>query len=152
MALIKKVNPVLYSKEDAASITCDNMYELLQENLNTRQVAVSVRGVRMGKFRYETLTEVVHIPRDPKSLYDFCPKGYDHYEVVVNYTQDSLLPDQLMTRGDFVMELLAKWQAIEDSLPERSALRSRFQVASTLLQGTYATHELTDLSYLEGAD
>lgn len=150
----KTLVPSLITKAEAAEIICKSLYESTQENLGTNKVAISVRGATTHNFGYSVHTNLTHLPREPKPLLSYCPTGYDYYEVITNFTQDYLPCDQLMTRGEFLMELMnileAKYKDLSDST--KKTLGPSYLDAIDLIRNTYETRELTDLSYLEGAD
>lgn len=139
------------TKEEAGTINVEKLYEKFKERLLTNKIAISVKGATVHTFGHSTHTNMVHLPRDPKFLIEFCPSGYEHYEVKVDYILDFLPPDAVMTRAEVVMEILDIWEAMYNTLDPKKREKDGigFVEASELLRGTYQVKELANIDYLE---
>lgn len=146
----KSLIPSVISKAEASETQCQRLYNMFKEKLCTDKIAISVKGASVTSFGYSTHTNLVHLPREPLPLIDFCPTGYEHYEVKVDFTQDHLDSKEQMTRVDFLVELSDIWASMLIKIPESSKeAREMFEKALNLLHSTYSIKELGDISYLD---
>lgn len=142
----KKLTPTLLSKSAAAGTDCLTLYQGVRDRTGTDKIAISIKGATLHSFGHSTHTQLIHLPRESKPISDFCPSGYEHYEVSVEVKYDHLDPNTLMTRGEFYIELLDAWNGFFNALPVGQ--QEFMGKAIQLLNSTYETKELANLDYL----
>jgi hypothetical protein len=80
----------------------------------------------------------------------FCPSGFANYTVEAEYADSNLLPNQLMTRADFLLEILGIWEQLRTKVsPHLQELAKEIDLVIRYTQNIYSVSELTDFSYLD---
>lgn len=118
--------------------------------MDTSNLSVYVQGCTADGF---VVGPRVYVPPADRPLYTYCPKFIAFYKVIVSYTDEKLMHQDLMTRGEFVMELLNIWETMRAKLsPNFTVINAELDTVIAYTKAAYLTEELGDITYLEKQD
>lgn len=133
-------------------VDCHLLYEQFRLNLGTHKVTVTVQGLAPDSSgTYRKAGPKLFVPQLEAKLYTYCESGFSHYRVEVDYTAGTLLPDTLMTRAEFLMELLDIWGTMRTRLSPAltKTVGKDLDLVLKLTRSVYSVGELADMGYLE---
>lgn len=145
-----KLHPTIISAAFTRQVSCILLYDQFRRQLGTNRVSITVQGCKTDGEPYKGCP-VIQVPSVDKHLSEVCPIGYNFYQVKADYTEGRLLPDALMTRGQFLLELLEIWGTMKNRLS--SALSkttgAELDLVMEYTKNVYSVNELIDLTYME---
>lgn len=146
----KTLVPSVIDRKFAETVDCLTLYEMFREKLTGSKITLTLRGCVDEGEKFKATGIVIQIPSLPVKLSTICPTDFDYFAVQADYTQDYLLPNQQMTRAEFLIELLDIWQAMRNRVsPHLKELGAELDLVMDYTRNIYSVRELADISYLE---
>ena len=154
----RKLFPQLINREQMRTLTASLLYDGIRDHLvGQQEVRISIRGVRVigpGQYSQATTSEIV--PDRKETLDNFAVPEFDLYMIEGTFQPPKHDPAQLMTRAEFMVDLLDRVDSFAEALKYSPNLyeqvRAEADVAGHYIKGAFDITELADLSYLESEE
>lgn len=143
--------PSVVTKEVAQTLMCNRIYEAAKYYIGKSTVTLFVTGCELVNVsEFKRVGTRFRIPDNFASLSAFCPEGFTHYVVEAECWSSRLEPDTLMTRGEFLVELLGIWEGLKAKLPMGlgGTLDKEIDLVIEYTKNAYSARELMNMEYL----
>jgi len=147
---LNTIAPGVLSRTAAKEVNCAALHRNARELQIGKRVNITVRPCWHNGTLYPDQNHVRRVPDDDVTLESVCTDVFSFFLVQIDYTNGPLDPNQLMTRGEFYIELLDIWETMRTRIsPHLKELGEELDKVIEYTQNAYCAHELVDLDYLK---